>query len=193
MKTFFSQLLALVALSGACVGSLATNAHARLGESKAQLVERYGEPVKDEKAILPGSSGAVMFLKDHVEIHVEFRSDKAWMVTYRTHALTSELEASLRDANDGEEGIGEWNDPVEHLGRNYWRTEDGKVTAVSYIAGSLKIYKFCTDDCVAALVDLRRKQIDSAVAGDPAGDSGAEADSPAEGEAEKSAKDENPF
>ena len=149
--------------------------------------------MRDEKAILPGSSGAVMFLKDQVEIHVEFKSDKAWMVTYRTHALTSELEASLRDANDGEEGIGEWSDPVEHLGRNYWRTEDGKVTAVSYIAGSLKIFKFCTDDCVAALVDLRKEQIDSAVAGAPAGNSGAEASSPAEGEAEKPAKDENPF
>ncbi|MDA0812023.1 MAG: hypothetical protein O3C21_06510 [Verrucomicrobia bacterium] len=193
MKTFYSQLFTLVALSCAFIGSLATNAQARLGESKAQLVERYGEPVRDETAILPGSSGAVMFLKDNVEVHVEFKGDKAWMVTYRTHALTSELEVSLRDANDGEEEIGEWSDPVEHLGRNYWRTEDGKVTAVSYIVGSLKVFKFCTEDCVAALVDLRKEQINSAVAGAPADNSGAEASSPIEGEAEKPAKSKNPF
>ncbi|MCB1099497.1 MAG: hypothetical protein KDN22_28255 [Verrucomicrobiae bacterium] len=187
MKTFFSPLLTLLTLCGAFVGCLATNAQARLGESQAQLVERYGEPLKDEKAELPASDSAALFFKDNVEIHVEFKNGKAWMVTYRTHALTSELEASFRDANDGEEGIGEWREPVEHLQRNYWRTEDGKVTAVSYIAGSLKIYKFCTEECVAALVDFRREKVNAMVAGD----TGAEAASP--GETGESDKKDNPF
>ena len=70
-----------------------------------------------------------MFLKDHVEIHVEFKSDKAWMVTYRTHTLKSELEVTLRDANDGEEGNGVDFDSVQKqlapqcFQRRYCRSE----------------------------------------------------------------------
>lgn len=193
MKTLFSQLFALVALTGGFVGGLTTDAQARLGETREQLVERYGEPLREEKVSLAASDSAELFFKDNVEVLVEFKDERAWLVAYRTHRLTSEMEAQFRDANDGEDGMADWREPTEHLMRTYWRTSDGSVTGVTYIAGNSKIFRFCTDACLLKLVEARKEMVDNASEvtlaaaneDEPAGDS--------EEEAQEEPKDENPF
>jgi hypothetical protein len=193
MKAIFSQVLTQVTLIGAIFGSLATNASARLGESREQLIERYGEPKSEGKVELPASDSAVLFLVDNVEIHVEFKSNKAWLVSYRTHKLTSEMEAQFRDANDGEGGVGDWDEPVEHLLRTYWQTSDREVTGVTFLAGNSKFFRFCTSACKLALFDARVENIDNANAGvTPASNADAETGTD-EGDTEEKADDENPF
>ena len=154
-------------MTGAFVGGLATNAQARLGETKAQLVERYGEPLREVKAELPASDAAALFFKDRVEVRVEFKNEKAWLVAYRTHRLTSELEAQFLDANDGESGVADWHEPTEHLGRTYWKTKDGQFSGVRYLAGNTQIFRFCTDACLIHLIESREAKIDGVIAGAP--------------------------
>ena len=190
MKPSIFQLCALFLATGTYLGCLATPGQARLGETREELIERYGEPLRESQAELPQSEGATTFLKDTVEIAVEFKNGKAWMVTYRTHKLSSELEAQLRDANDGDvSGMADWHDPVEHLDRSYWSTLDGKYFGVRYFLGNSQIFRFCNLLCRDALIDARKAAIDSAISGFRA------EPEPAEDEAkgEKEEKEENPF
>ena len=166
MKISLFQLCALAVLASALVGGLTPSAQARLGETKAQLIERYGEPLREVKSELPASDDAALFFAKQVEVWVEFKNDKAWLVVYRMHRLTSELEAQFRDANDGIEGdVGDWHEPVEHLGRTYWKTTDGKVTGVRYLIGNSQVFRFCNSACLIELIDAREAKIDGVIAG----------------------------
>jgi hypothetical protein len=107
-----------------------------------------------------------MYFKDNVEVTVEFKRGKAWLVSYRTNTMTSELELSLRDANDGlANGIVEWKDSLKHLGRTYWLTADKEIYAVRYDTGNSKIFRFCTRECEEAMGIERKQKIKDAKPG----------------------------
>lgn len=174
---------------------LAIPAVARLGETREQLIERYGEPLREAKPELPASDSAAVFSKDMVDVHVELKDGKAWMVIYSTRKpMTPELQVQFRDANDGVDGLGEWKEPVEHLGRTYWTTDERDQYGVFYSLGNLHISRFCTAKCLAASIEARRLQIDKAITGDLDTEAGVEspaleveADGDGDGDEEKEA------
>ena len=152
----FSAVPRLLAIASILVFASAS-AHARLGETREEIEKRYGKPIREPKPILAASESAALYLKDRVEVTIEFKRGKAWLVSYRTGKLNSDLEAEFRDANDGVSGVGEWKDTLEHLGRTYWVTEDKQVYGVRFDLGNSKIFRFVTIECMEAL-EVERKQ-----------------------------------
>ena len=192
MNTSLSKLLHLAMLVGLSAFLLPISAEARLGESKDELLERYKKPLRDVDPQLEGSDEAMLFFKDHVEVHVEFKNGKAWYVIYRTSKMNSDLEAKLREANAGES---EWQDPVEHLQRKYWKSKDEERFAVLYAVGSIKQFRFVTEDALQALEDKRVAAIEKAVSGDIEEDPAEEEEKEEEVEEEEATEEEeeSPF
>jgi hypothetical protein len=143
------------------------NAAARLGETKEQIVARYGEPTKEPDPIVTASEGAAVYVKDNVEVTVEFKRGKAWLVSYRASSvhMKTDFEEELRDANDGVEAVGDWKDPFQHLGRNYWVTSDKAIYGVLYETGVQKVYRFVTSECLEEMRTERKEKVKEAQPG----------------------------
>ena len=142
-------------------------AEARLGENEEEIAKRYGEPLRETKPMVRASDSAVIYVKDLVEVTVEFKNDIAWLVSYRTTTMTSDREAQFRDANDGVPGgVGDWKDTLKHLGRTYWVTPDKGIYAVRFDTGSSKIFRFMTSECKEAMGAERKEKVRNAKPGD---------------------------
>lgn len=114
---------------------------ARLGESRAQCITRYGEP-------LSGSSDiAAVFVKAGYQISVVFGKDKAEAMEIRKiekNALgaslpltSSELETLLKANGGGKE----WKPTDAQILEKSWQTEDVSATATySMNTNNLRIF-----------------------------------------------------
>lgn len=163
-RTFFATAMAIIVTLGA-----ASQATARIGETKEQLVERYGEPTKEPAPMLAASEGAAVFVKDgNVEVTAEFKRGKVWLISYRSSSvhMKTAVEDELRDANDGlSSGLGDWKDTYKHLGRTYWVTADKSIYAVSFETGVHKVYRFFTVECKDELESERKQRVKEALPG----------------------------
>ncbi len=128
------QLLATI-ISAAALAA----ADARLGESASQCDERYGEPTGELPARLKLSDNAkaVRYFVESLEIEVtvEFRSGKAWMVTYAAkHLGKAKAKELLTEVAPGVK----WGED-EFLGTDHFHAEDDSVHAIYYSSPEVKL------------------------------------------------------
>ena len=92
MRTFLVLAAMLAAL--AC--------HARLGETEAQLVERYGEPFRRGTSAFPAGSILLRFQKAEFSISATLTEGRCYAISFELQAdrnLTVEERTKLRDVN----------------------------------------------------------------------------------------------
>ena len=94
MRTLWAILLGGLALIG--------TAEARLGESKEQVIERYGQPITDEAGD-PPFDRVLICKKDKYKFRIGFINDKAETITIiSTEGLTeAEFEIFLKENSSG--------------------------------------------------------------------------------------------
>lgn len=104
-------------------------AFARIGETREQCVERYGEPSAKSPQRLKKSDGeAEIFKVGEMNISIEFRAGKAWRLTYAGKGLTGKSTESIL-AKNAEKA--KWGN-AKFLGVKHWIAKDSGLRAVFY-------------------------------------------------------------
>lgn len=127
----FVAAVALGLLSGA--GS----AEARLGETLAQCVERYG-PVEDDRqpsTVKESDPKACKFSKDGFTAFIEFRGGIAWRIVFRKAGMTATDAESLLKANMSDGG---WGPAMRINGQDFRLSADRRRIAVHTPAADKK-------------------------------------------------------
>ncbi len=102
--------------------ALTTASWARIGESLAECIDRYGPVIEKRQIELPQSDlGAAVFSKNGLTVIVEFHNDKAWRIIFRKPKLSvSEVEALLAANSTAET----WSPPLRYSEREYRLSAD---------------------------------------------------------------------
>lgn len=104
---------------------IGTAAHARLGETEAQLIERYGEPYQRGESRFPAGTTWMKFKKGPVVVSASVLNDQCMQISFRMFErdFTTEERTMLRDANYP----GKWGPNTEKGGQRKYLSADGKV------------------------------------------------------------------
>ena len=147
-RVVFFGLLAI-----GCVSGL-VDAEARLGETREECEERYGEVAEVYPAKLKGSDGeAVHYVKGYFHFFVEFKAGKAWVIKVWKRGLTKTERNELLAA----EGV-MFEGPETYGGKSFWISERGSVHATEIEIGRVRVLKIMTRDCVKALAKAQQKR-----------------------------------
>jgi hypothetical protein len=121
-------------------------AWARLGESRAQCIGRYGEPLAEVPALLEGATGAT-FQRGPIRIRIEFLGDKAAFLSFSRKGLGEEERQKLLEVNAGPLV---WNPPGVFLGRKCWTAPgtalESSRHASGYVAADTTYLDIATDE-----------------------------------------------
>lgn len=122
MRIFPTALFTVLLTASVC--------QARIGETKSECAERYGEPIATAPAQLTKSDGdADVFEAGTFKITVEYREGKAWMVGYVGRSMNkSDVEGIL--AKNSEEAT--WKH-AKFLGAEHWIAKDKEMHAVHFL------------------------------------------------------------
>jgi hypothetical protein len=128
MRTFPTALSAVLLTASVC--------QARIGETKSECAERYGEPITTSPAQLTKSDGAAdVFEAGTFKITIEYRKGKAWMVAYQGRSMNkSDVEGLL--AKNSEDAT--WKH-AKFLGAEHWIAKDKGMHAVHFLYPSKRL------------------------------------------------------
>ncbi|CAN5354753.1 hypothetical protein BH23VER1_BH23VER1_16100 [soil metagenome] len=133
------------------------NSHGRIGETPDECVERYGAVVETFEARIPGGDpGGQMHRKSGINIMIEFRDGKAWLIRFENTQLNHSQQDVLLKANAGGS---RWKGPVTYLGRRQWILESGEMHALARPAQGRVILEVMTDACLQARDRLRKERL----------------------------------
>jgi hypothetical protein len=161
-------MLRLLFLVTTLTFALSHTASARLGESLAQCIERYGPVVEKRPTRLTQSHPeACVFSKAGISIIIEFRDDIAWNIRYRTVDLIVAQVTELLKANMAEGGG--WSAAYEVAGVQY-RLATDRHSVAAYDPGKrgdIGILEISSSDFNTAWRALYAAQLDAVVLAPP--------------------------
>ncbi len=109
--------------------ALSTTSWARIGESLAQCIDRYGPVIENRQSELPQSDpDAAVFSKNGLTVIVEFHNDKAWRIIFRKPKLSTTEVDALLSANSASES---WSSPLRYGEREYRLCADKKRISIT--------------------------------------------------------------
>lgn len=156
--TSFRFFLPLAVGAGMTLGAT-SEAHARLGFTLQNCIDRYGEPVRKIPSTLPGSDEeAYVFRTDDIEFIYHFQQQRAWHVAIIAKHLTSQQQKQFLTENANNS---EWLPPQgEKVGTvRVWLTVEGHQWAVLTELRSLTSLEFMTRAAAETLARQRELRI----------------------------------
>lgn len=104
---YFTRLAALIGLT---LGTLSV-AHARLGHTLKQCIDRFGEPVRKIPSSLPGADEeACVFARDNIEFIYHFQDQRAWHIAITAKQLSPLQQKQFLEENTDANNV--WMPPL---------------------------------------------------------------------------------